>query len=154
MNNIPARNTDIADAQAAMNTALFPATLGYALDTMLAPIFDDPAIEFVREFYTRLVSGRGLLPALRIGQQPYGILPSTVYSRMNFGRTGVGVAAPIALRSRASAGSPYLAKLYENLMRAYGVWGTCATASRMSEIRAIRIKRCSTFRTPCDVRRV
>lgn len=124
MGNIPgARHTDISDAQA-MNTALFPGTIGYTLDTMLASIFDDYAIEFVREFYTHLVSGRGLLPALRIGQQPYGILASTVYSRMNFGRFHDDVDAPIGILGRSNVGSPYLAKLYEVLMRAYGVWGT------------------------------
>lgn len=119
-----ATNSDVRDAQA-MNIALFPATLGYALDTMLAPVFSDAAIEFVRSFYTHLVSGRGMLPALRIGRQPYGILPATVYRRMAFGQPGGGdFATGISAAARISAGSPYLNKLYEVLMRAYGVWGT------------------------------
>ncbi len=119
-----ATNSDVRDAQA-MNIALFPATLGYTLDTMLAPVFSDAAIEFVRSFYTHLVSGRGMLPVLRIGQQPYGILPSTVYRRMAFGQpSGGNLAANIGAAGRISAGSVYLNKLYEVLMRAYGVWGT------------------------------
>jgi hypothetical protein len=122
VNSVPgAANTDVSDAQA-MNIALFPATLGYTMDTMLSEVFSDNAIEFVRSFYTHLVSGRGLVPAIRIGQQPYGILPTTVYSRIRFGRqTGGG---DIGLSSRLTVGSPFLRKLYEVLMRAYGVWGT------------------------------
>ncbi|MEP0914103.1 hypothetical protein NDI45_24660 [Leptolyngbya sp. GB1-A1] len=116
-----ANQTDVRDAQA-MNLALFPATLGYFMDTMLAQVFDDRSIEFVRQFFTRFVSGRGMLSAIRMGQQPYGILPATVYSRMNWSRQEGFSAALFA--SVGSSGSPGLAKLYEVLMRAYGVWGT------------------------------
>lgn len=118
-----ALRTDVRDAQA-MNIALFPATLGYTLDTMLSSVFSDRAVEFVRQFFTRFVSGRGLVPALRIGRQPYGILPTTVYSRMQFGRVGADFTHGFATTHlAATAGSPFLAKLYEVLMRAYGVWG-------------------------------
>jgi len=75
------RNTDQLEAQA-MNTALWPATLGYSLETMLHPLFDDDDVERVRWFYERFVTGRGLLPAIRIGRQPYGVLPTTVLSRL------------------------------------------------------------------------
>jgi hypothetical protein len=119
-----ATNTDVGDAQA-MNIALFPATLGYMIDTMLSPVFSAGAIDFVRSFYTHLVSGRGLAPALRIGRQPYGILPTTVYSRMRFGRqTNGDFVEGIGLNQRIAVGSPFLSKLHEVLMRAYGVWGT------------------------------
>lgn len=119
-----AANTDVRDAQA-VNIALFPATLGYTMDTMLSPVFSDSAIDFVRSFYTHLVSGRGLVPALRIGTQPYGILPTTVYSRMFFGRQTDGdLAEAVGLNQRIAVGSPFLSKLHEVLMRAYDVWGT------------------------------
>ena len=119
-----ATNSDIRDAQA-MNIALFPATLGYTLGAMLSPVFSDAAIEFVRSFYTHLVSGRGMLPALRIGRQPYGILPTTAYRRMAFDQPVDGyLAANIGIARRISAGSPYLNRLYDVLMRAYRVWGT------------------------------
>jgi hypothetical protein len=125
LNTVPgATNTDVRDTQA-MNIALFPATLGYTMDTLLAQVFSDNAIEFVRTFYTHLVSGRGLVPALRIGQQPYGILPTTVYPRMRFGRqTGGDFVAGIGPSHNIAIASPYLSKLHQVLMHAYGVWGS------------------------------
>ncbi len=63
----------------AMQTALWPATWGYWMDTLFTPdpgttsIFSDAAIEDTRSFFTSYVSGRGPLPAIRIGGQPYGI---------------------------------------------------------------------------------
>lgn len=111
---------DVSDAQA-MNIALWPATIGYFMDTMMSKVFNDRAVDFTREFFTRCVSGRGMLPALRIGQQPYGILPTSVYSRMQW---------PIRVDIESRAGSligsatgPALNKLHEILMRAHGVWG-------------------------------
>ncbi len=66
----------------AMNCALWPATLGYWMDKMLTPVFSDAAVENTRWFFTSYVSGRGAVPALRIGKQPYGILPTTAFSRI------------------------------------------------------------------------
>ncbi|MEO6038795.1 MAG: hypothetical protein ABIQ93_10300, partial [Saprospiraceae bacterium] len=75
----------------AMNTALWPATLGYLMDTMMQQVFDtnlenrhfdDGAVLFTRWFFTHFVSGRGVIPAIRIGRQPYGILPVTDFSKM------------------------------------------------------------------------
>lgn len=73
--------TDQSDAKA-MNIALWPATLGYFMQSMMAPVFSDEEIKHTREFFTQFVSGRGILPAIRIGNQPYGILPTTTFSRM------------------------------------------------------------------------
>jgi hypothetical protein len=105
-----ADHTDVAEARV-MNLALFPATIGYFLDTMLAPALDDDAVEFARAFFTGFVSGRGLLSPIRIGRQPYGILPTTVYSRMSWWRAANVPGLP-----------PYLPRLYEVLMRAHRVW--------------------------------
>jgi hypothetical protein len=66
----------------AMQRALWPATLGYWMDKMLAPVFSDDTVEQTRWFLTQFVSGRGSAPAVRIGGQPYGILPTTAYSRI------------------------------------------------------------------------
>jgi hypothetical protein len=74
---------DQAQARA-VQRALWPATLGYWLDKMLAPIFDDAAIDDTRWFFTQYVSGRGAAPAIRIGRQPYGILPTTAFSRIRW----------------------------------------------------------------------
>jgi hypothetical protein len=80
------REAGISDAREAwaMNTALWPATWGYFLEEMLQPNLDLTTIKRTREFFTRCVSGRGALPALRVGKQPYGILPTTVFSRVKF----------------------------------------------------------------------
>src|SRR5262249_17426643 len=66
----------------AMQCALWPATLGYWMDKMLTPVFTDAAVENTRWFFTTYVTGRGAIPAIRIGGQPYGILPTTAFSRM------------------------------------------------------------------------
>jgi hypothetical protein len=80
---------DQAQARA-MQTALWPATLGYWMNTLFTPtgakssIFSDDTIEQTRAFFTHYVSGRGALPAIRIGGQPYGILPTTAFSRIQW----------------------------------------------------------------------
>jgi hypothetical protein len=75
--------TDQSEAKA-MNIALWPATVGYMMDTMMQPVFDRDTIESTRYFFNNFVSGRGSIPAIRIGSQPYGILPTTVFSRMRW----------------------------------------------------------------------
>jgi hypothetical protein len=61
----------------AMNTALWGATGGYFLEQMMAGAFTaaDAAIEGVRQHFAGYVRARGPLPALRVGNQPYGLLP-------------------------------------------------------------------------------
>ncbi len=71
-----AQLTEQASAQA-MNQAMWPVTLGYFLEHMMAPAFDDATIDSVRGYYTRYVRGRGPLPAFRVGAIPYGVLPAT-----------------------------------------------------------------------------
>jgi hypothetical protein len=78
--------TDQNEARA-MNTALWPATWGYFLGTMLNPIFGTGAIDATRAFFTRFVSGRGPVPAFRVGQQPYGVLVTTAFSRLAWADT-------------------------------------------------------------------
>jgi hypothetical protein len=70
------------DAQQ-MNTALWQATWGYFLLQMLgvgaaneSPLTDDD-IAWIRNHFIDYVRANGPLPALRIGRQPYGILPVT-----------------------------------------------------------------------------
>jgi hypothetical protein len=71
---------DLRDARA-MNTALWPATLGYFLEEMMHPLFTGTTVEEVRDFFVRYVSGRGVVPAIRVGRQPYGILVTSAFSR-------------------------------------------------------------------------
>ena len=58
----------------AMNAALYSGTLGYFLRTMIGEVASDEALAELRRFFVRSVSGRGPLPALRVGTQPYGII--------------------------------------------------------------------------------
>lgn len=74
---------DQGDARA-MNTALWPATLGYMMESMMHPVFSKETIDFTRQFFIEFVSGRGAIPSIRIGNQPYGILPTTDFSKLKW----------------------------------------------------------------------
>ncbi|WP_133244903.1 hypothetical protein [Caulobacter radicis] len=65
-----------ADAQA-MNAALWPATWGYYLEQGMAQPLSETARGKARRHFIDHVRGRGPAPALRIGRQPYGLLPAT-----------------------------------------------------------------------------
>jgi hypothetical protein len=86
-----AAGTDQAEARA-MNLALWNATFGYALEEMLPPLVDRGDIAQTRRFFARFVSGRGPLPALRVGRQPYGVLPAMAFSRYQPTRRQAAVA--------------------------------------------------------------
>ena len=81
--NLPnASAKELLDTQQ-MNTALWQATWGYFLLQMLgvgrpdeSPLTDDD-IAWVRSHFIDYVRASGPLPALRVGKQPYGILPVT-----------------------------------------------------------------------------
>lgn len=61
-----------------MNTALFPVTGGYYLEEMLN--LSLRTVADTRDFFTAFVTGRGPLPALRVGDQPYGVLLSSNFN--------------------------------------------------------------------------
>jgi hypothetical protein len=60
-----------------MLTALWPATLGYFMDQMMSPVFGADALETARTTALAAAIPRGALPALRVGNTPYGVLPVT-----------------------------------------------------------------------------
>lgn len=91
----------------AMQKALWPATLGYFMEEMMNPLFKSETIKKTREFFTKFVSGRGFLSAVRIGNQPYGILPSTVFSRW---------------KDKPRGKDDFFKKLIENLKILDGIW--------------------------------
>jgi hypothetical protein len=66
--------TEQVPAQA-MNQALFPVTMGYFLEQMMAPQFGDNVVDAAREFFQGHLRARGPLPAFRVGAVPYGVLP-------------------------------------------------------------------------------
>lgn len=109
MKQIPNAGADDQSEARAMNTALWPATLGYFMDTLLKPVFDDDALYYTRWFFNRFVSGRGPVPAIRIGRQPYGILPTTAFSRIEWtDRDGQFAFATKYLEQRPSAFQTWL----------------------------------------------
>ena len=77
-------NANINDdmAASAMNQALWPATLGYFLEQMMAPEFDGPTIAAARQLWVNQVRPGGPLPAIRVGNVPYGILPAVSLDRL------------------------------------------------------------------------
>src|SRR5215813_433066 len=77
-----AASRDQLDARQ-MNTALWQATLGYFLLQMMGvgdptenPLSEED-IAWVRSYFIDYVRASGPLPSIRIGKQPYGVLPVT-----------------------------------------------------------------------------
>ncbi len=68
----------------AMNTAIWPATLGYFFESMMQPIFKEKDQKDLRNFFNFFVTARGSISSIRIGDQPYGILPTTAFSRIQW----------------------------------------------------------------------
>ena len=113
--------TDQREARA-MNTALWPATLGYSLETMLHPVLNDRAIDDTRYFFNRFVSGRGSIPALRIGRQPYGILPTTAFSKIQW--VAADRLPKLVGTAKMEIAPTFLSRLYEILQLMDADWAT------------------------------
>ena len=103
---------DQSDARA-MNAALWPATLDYWMESMMDPAFGDATITATRDYFMKYVSGRGAVPAVRVGRQPYGILPATALSRIEW-------LQPDAVG--ATVVPSFHARLYQVLMRVDATW--------------------------------
>ncbi|WNG48185.1 hypothetical protein F0U60_31650 [Archangium minus] len=58
-----------------VHSALWPTTWGYFLRHMMSGRFGTAVADRMREQFVRLVRADGPLPTLRIGAQPYGLLP-------------------------------------------------------------------------------
>ena len=111
-------HADATDQSAAraMNMAVWPATFGYWMESMMAPMFSAGAVDLTRRFFTRNVVGSGSIPAIRIGSQPYGLLPATPFSRIGwFNQVPPDgpLADPIAL---------YIKRLYPVLQKLDAEW--------------------------------
>ena len=74
--------TEISEALL-MNKALFHGTLGNYMEEGLDTLSTLGTIDRTKAFFCNYVSARGFLPTLRIGTQPYGILPTTAFSWLN-----------------------------------------------------------------------
>ena len=87
----------------AMARALWPTTLGYFLEQMMAPVFSPAAIGDAKQFFVNSVRGGGPLPAFRIGNTPYGVLPTAGWSgwQADDGARGADRELPPVLRTLA-----------------------------------------------------
>jgi hypothetical protein len=81
--------SQVDDATAAMAKALWPATLGYFFEEMLDGAPGAAAIERIRQLWVVHVRSRGPLPMLRVGKNPYGILPVLPLARWRAADDGV-----------------------------------------------------------------
>jgi hypothetical protein len=120
-----AGGVDQAEARA-MNVALWPATLGYFMDTLLQPVFNDDAVYYTRWFFNHFVSGRGMVPAIRIGRQPYGVLPTSAFTRIQwvFGQDKLSYTdySQRFQEQRGTAFKDWLWKFKLLLDQLYGIW--------------------------------
>lgn len=105
-------NSDATDRleAAAMNTALYPATLGYYFDTLMKPVLSEAVQETLRAFFIERVSGRGPLSAIRVGNQPYGMLLTSNFSQWQWSK------------EEFSYNLVFLNKLQEVLQHYHGIW--------------------------------
>ncbi len=88
----------------AMARALWPTTLGYFLEQLMAPVFSAAAIREAKQFFVDSVRGGGALPAFRVGNTPYGVLATAGWSRWRAdeGARGADRELPGALQTLAS----------------------------------------------------
>ncbi len=84
-----------------MKVALWPATLGYFLNQMMADVFTPEQVNIARSYFLSYVHPRGPLPAFRVGNTPYGILPVTSLERWKQPRETPGEQAWISFLRRA-----------------------------------------------------
>ena len=117
-NKTNASGTDQLEAHA-MNTAMFPATMGYFMDEMMDPLFSDRTIQSTKFFFSRFVSGRGSIPAIKIGKQPYGILPVSAYSKLGFYEDLRGIFPELG-----DTKNPYLNKVQSLIKKLDATWDT------------------------------
>jgi hypothetical protein len=96
-----AQHADAHDQEDArhMNVLLWPATWGYFLTVMMANTegHAEPWMPYLDEWarhFADYVRARGPLPILRIGNQPYGLLPVSVLDRWQPRKTHPGLPGP------------------------------------------------------------
>jgi hypothetical protein len=72
---------DIGEA-ISMNKTIWNATLGSYMKDLMGEIFSDNYIEKTKQFFFQNVTGRGKIPVIRIGKQPYGILATSTFDEV------------------------------------------------------------------------
>lgn len=97
-----ANSNDTEQAAAGqMNALVWPSAMGYWLDSLLQPGPSDAHTRDIRHHATQMVRSRGPLPPLRIGRQPYGVLPVTSLAAWQPTTEPAGVVAMVGFLRRA-----------------------------------------------------
>mgnify|MGYP000051713666 CR=1 FL=1 len=93
----PATGADGTDASDSLltNRVLYPGTIGHALEELFSGVISRDARDRLRSYALGDVSGRSLLPAVRVDDQPYALLPALALSRVkpDLRDSGLGSAA-------------------------------------------------------------
>ena len=87
-----ARGFDVAEA-IAMNRALWGATFGGFLNTIVDPMMTSGAIDRLQRFFTTFVLGRGRIPAIRVANQPYGVVLASSLANWEWSEAETGDSA-------------------------------------------------------------
>ncbi|MEP7309262.1 MAG: LamG domain-containing protein [Acidobacteriota bacterium] len=127
----PHGNVRQLDGPRRMNTLLWRATWGYFLGHMMAavdthaPLLGADTLAWIRAHFINFVRADGPLPAVRVGRQPYGLLPVTSLDGWPAGDRTERLASLLrSLRDRlfrpAAAGLPHLTPGQPDLDRAVG----------------------------------
>jgi hypothetical protein len=74
-----------------MNALVWPSAFGYWFDSLVQPGPTDSVAADIRLHAVQMVRGRGPLPPLRVGRQPYGVLPVTSLRSWQAGSEPPGV---------------------------------------------------------------
>lgn len=132
--------TQIGNARA-IHKSLWHSTMGVYMEDMWDKVFTYDNIERTYQFFTRNVIARGYLPSIRIGSQPYGILPVTSYNKISFSDTFSENKPPTL--TEAQLRNPnnntvqkilqfrYDARLKKLLQKGHGIW----TGLRKTEVK-------------------
>lgn len=94
-----ADGTDAKDSLLA-NRALYPGTIGHALEELTSGLISRDARDRLRAYALGDVSGRGLLPAIRVDDQPYALLPAVALSRFRTDVRDAGASGAAAKQQR------------------------------------------------------
>ncbi len=110
-----ADGTDARDSLLA-NRVLYPGTIGHALEELASGLVSRDARDRLRAYALGDVSARGLLPALRVDDEPYALLPAVALSRFRPDLRDPGAhAAPPAQRARQQKFEDTLLELFRRL---------------------------------------
>ncbi|MGN6435171.1 MAG: hypothetical protein ACTHMM_01510 [Agriterribacter sp.] len=107
-----------------MNRALWHATIGHTMEEMWDHIFTYDNIRRTEKYFLNHCPARGILPSLRIGTQPYGILPTTAYSRLKLSTQYDAYNLPPVTPANAEVARQlrFELRLHEILKMFNGVW--------------------------------